>query len=88
MTSHHKPHINVGMIGHADHGKTTLTAAIIETLSRKFGSTITAYDEIDNPPKEKVYGITISTAHVEYEIAALHCSQVDFSSGKRSARAA
>jgi elongation factor Tu len=80
MFSHRKPHINVGTIGHADHDETTLTAAIIKTLGRKLGSTITIYDEIDNSPKEKVYGITISTAHVEYETAAHHYSQVDFSS--------
>ena len=62
-----KPHVNVGTIGHVDHGKTTLTAAMTLVLSKKFGGEARAYDQIDNAPEEKARGITINTAHVEYE---------------------
>jgi elongation factor Tu len=62
-----KPHVNVGTIGHVDHGKTTLTAAIATVLSAKFGGEAKAYDQIDAAPEEKARGITINTAHVEYE---------------------
>ena len=62
-----KPHVNVGTIGHVDHGKTTLTAAITSVLAAKFGGEVKAYDQIDAAPEEKARGITISTAHVEYE---------------------
>ena len=62
-----KPHVNVGTIGHVDHGKTTLTAAMTLVLSKKFGGEAKAYDQIDNAPEEKARGITINTAHVEYE---------------------
>ena len=64
-----KPHVNVGTIGHVDHGKTTLTAAITTILSAKFGGEAKAYDQIDAAPEEKARGITINTAHVEYETA-------------------
>eukprot|EP01032_Pedospumella_encystans_P028320 gene28320-31982_t len=67
-----KPHVNVGTIGHVDHGKTTLTAAIATVLSKKFGGEAKAYDQIDAAPEEKARGITINTAHVEYETAARH----------------
>jgi elongation factor Tu len=66
-----KPHVNVGTIGHVDHGKTTLTAAITTVLSRKFGGEAKAYDQIDAAPEEKARGITINTAHVEYETAKI-----------------
>ena len=62
-----KPHCNIGTIGHVDHGKTTLTAAITKVLAETGGATFTAYDQIDKAPEEKARGITISTAHVEYE---------------------
>ena len=62
-----KPHVNVGTIGHVDHGKTTLTAAITTILAKKFGGEAKAYDQIDAAPEEKARGITINTAHVEYE---------------------
>ena len=62
-----KPHCNVGTIGHVDHGKTTLTAAITKVLAKTGGATFTAYDQIDKAPEEKARGITIATAHVEYE---------------------
>ena len=62
-----KPHCNVGTIGHVDHGKTTLTAAITKVLAETGGATFTAYDQIDKAPEEKARGITIATAHVEYE---------------------
>ena len=62
-----KPHVNVGTIGHVDHGKTTLTAAITTVLSKAFGGEAKAYDQIDAAPEEKARGITINTAHVEYE---------------------
>ncbi len=72
-----KPHVNVGTIGHVDHGKTTLTAAITLVLSKKFGGEAKAYDQIDNAPEEKARGITINTAHVEYETAKRHYAHVD-----------
>ena len=72
-----KPHCNVGTIGHVDHGKTTLTAAITKALAESGGATFTAYDEIDKAPEERARGITISTAHVEYETANRHYAHVD-----------
>ena len=72
-----KPHVNVGTIGHVDHGKTTLTAAITTILSKKFGGEAKGYDQIDSAPEEKARGITINTAHVEYETAARHYAHVD-----------
>ncbi|WP_020394130.1 elongation factor Tu [Thiolinea disciformis] len=72
-----KPHVNVGTIGHVDHGKTTLTAALTVVQSRKFGGEAKAYDQIDAAPEEKARGITISTAHVEYESEARHYAHVD-----------
>src|ERR1700730_12118242 len=72
-----KPHVNVGTIGHVDHGKTTLTAALTLVLSRQFGGEAKAYDQIDNAPEEKARGITINTAHVEYETKHRHDAQVD-----------
>jgi elongation factor Tu len=72
-----KPHVNVGTIGHVDHGKTTLTAALTLVLSRKYGGEAKAYDQIDNAPEEKARGITINTAHVEYETANRHYAHVD-----------
>ncbi|TCJ12371.1 elongation factor Tu [Parasulfuritortus cantonensis] len=72
-----KPHVNVGTIGHVDHGKTTLTAAITTILSRKFGGAAKAYADIDSAPEEKARGITINTAHVEYETATRHYAHVD-----------
>ncbi len=72
-----KPHVNVGTIGHVDHGKTTLTAAIATVLSAKFGGEAKKYDEIDAAPEEKARGITINTAHVEYETANRHYAHVD-----------
>ena len=72
-----KPHVNVGTIGHVDHGKTTLTAAITTILSSKFGGEAKKYDEIDAAPEEKARGITINTAHVEYETASRHYAHVD-----------
>jgi elongation factor Tu len=72
-----KPHVNVGTIGHVDHGKTTLTAAIATVLAKKFGGEAKAYDQIDAAPEEKARGITINTAHVEYETAARHYAHVD-----------
>jgi elongation factor Tu len=72
-----KPHVNVGTIGHVDHGKTTLTAAITTVMSRKFGGEARAYDQIDNAPEEKARGITIATSHVEYESANRHYAHVD-----------
>jgi elongation factor Tu len=72
-----KPHVNVGTIGHVDHGKTTLTAAITTVLSTKFGGEAKAYDQIDAAPEEKARGITINTAHVEYETAKRHYAHVD-----------
>jgi elongation factor Tu len=72
-----KPHCNVGTIGHVDHGKTTLTAAITKVLSETGGATFTAFDQIDKAPEEKARGITIATAHVEYETANRHYAHVD-----------
>jgi elongation factor Tu len=72
-----KPHVNVGTIGHVDHGKTTLTAAITTVLSTKFGGEAKAYDQIDAAPEEKARGITINTAHVEYETQSRHYAHVD-----------
>jgi elongation factor Tu len=72
-----KPHCNVGTIGHVDHGKTTLTAAITKTLAESGGATFTAYDQIDKAPEERARGITIATSHVEYETANRHYAHVD-----------
>ena len=72
-----KPHVNVGTIGHVDHGKTTLTAALTTILAEKFGGQAKAYDQIDNAPEEKARGITINTAHVEYETEPRHYAHVD-----------
>jgi elongation factor Tu len=72
-----KPHCNIGTIGHVDHGKTTLTAAITKVLAESGGASYTAYDQIDKAPEEKARGITISTAHVEYETEARHYAHVD-----------
>jgi elongation factor Tu len=72
-----KPHINVGTIGHVDHGKTTLTAAITKVLAEKGGAQFMAYDQIDKAPEERERGITIATAHVEYETANRHYAHVD-----------
>jgi elongation factor Tu len=72
-----KPHVNVGTIGHVDHGKTTLTAAITTILSKKFGGEAKGYDQIDSAPEEKARGITINTAHVEYETSNRHYAHVD-----------
>ena len=72
-----KPHVNVGTIGHVDHGKTTLTAAMTKVLAAKFGGETKAFDEIDNAPEERERGITIATAHVEYETEARHYAHVD-----------
>ncbi len=72
-----KPHCNIGTIGHVDHGKTTLTAAITKVLAESGGATFTAYDQIDKAPEEKARGITIATAHVEYETANRHYAHVD-----------
>ena len=71
------PHVNVGTIGHVDHGKTTLTAALTRVLSTKFGGDVKAFDEIDNAPEERERGITIATAHVEYETENRHYAHVD-----------
>jgi elongation factor Tu len=72
-----KPHLNIGTIGHVDHGKTSLTAAITKVLAETGGATFTAYDQIDKAPEEKARGITISTSHVEYETANRHYAHVD-----------
>jgi len=72
-----KPHCNIGTIGHVDHGKTSLTAAITKTLAKSGGATYTAYDQIDKAPEERARGITISTAHVEYETSDRHYAHVD-----------
>ena len=72
-----KPHCNIGTIGHVDHGKTTLTAAITNVLAEAGGGTAVAYDQIDKAPEEKERGITISTAHVEYETEKRHYAHVD-----------
>ncbi len=72
-----KPHVNIGTIGHVDHGKTTLTAAITAVLAKKGGATFMGYDQIDNAPEEKARGITINTAHVEYQTEKRHYAHVD-----------
>ena len=72
-----KPHVNIGTIGHVDHGKTSLTAAITIVLAKTGGAKATAYDQIDAAPEEKERGITISTAHVEYETKNRHYAHVD-----------
>jgi elongation factor Tu len=72
-----KPHVNVGTIGHVDHGKTTTTAAITYVLSKHGGAIATGYDQIDKAPEEKERGITINTAHVEYETSNRHYAHVD-----------
>ena len=72
-----KPHVNVGTIGHVDHGKTTLTAALTKVMAEAHGGTVSAYDQIDNAPEERERGITIATAHVEYESANRHYAHVD-----------
>jgi len=75
--SRDKPHVNIGTIGHVDHGKTTLSAAITKVLATKFGGTAVAYDQIDKAPEERERGITISTAHLEYQTANRHYAHVD-----------
>ncbi len=72
-----KPHCNIGTIGHVDHGKTTLTAAITKVLAEQGKAQFTAYDQIDKAPEEKARGITIATAHVEYETDKRHYAHVD-----------
>ena len=72
-----KPHLNVGTVGHVDHGKTTLTAALTVILAKEFGGEAKAYDQIDNAPEEKARGITINTSHVEYETSNRHYAHVD-----------
>jgi elongation factor Tu len=72
-----KPHVNVGTIGHVDHGKTTLTAALTKVMAEKFGGEFKAYDQIDKAPEERARGITIATAHVEYQSEARHYAHVD-----------
>ena len=72
-----KPHCNVGTIGHVDHGKTTLTAAITKVLAEEGGAEFTPFDEIDKAPEEKARGITIATAHVEYQTSSRHYAHVD-----------
>jgi len=72
-----KPHVNVGTIGHVDHGKTTLTAAITKIMAEQHGGEFKAYDQIDNAPEERERGITIATAHVEYESINRHYAHVD-----------
>src|SRR5512138_477599 len=72
-----KPHVNVGTIGHVDHGKTTLTAALTKVMAEKHGGEFRAYDQIDKAPEEKARGITIATSHVEYESDQRHYAHVD-----------
>ena len=72
-----KPHVNVGTIGHVDHGKTTLTAALTKVMAAKHGGETILFDQIDNAPEEKARGITIATAHVEYESDERHYAHVD-----------
>ncbi len=72
-----KPHVNVGTIGHVDHGKTTLTAALTKVMAAKHGGDVIGYDQIDNAPEERARGITIATAHVEYESDNRHYAHVD-----------
>src|SRR3546814_12390309 len=78
-----KTHVNVGTIGHVDHGKTTLTAALTKIGAERFGGEFKAYDQIDAAPEEKARGITISTAHVEYESPNRHYAHVDRSEERR-----
>ncbi|OVD80943.1 hypothetical protein UQ32_16780 [Escherichia coli] len=75
-----KPHVNVGTIGHVDHGKTTLTAAITTVLAKTYGGAARAFDQIDNAPEEKARGITINTSHVEYDTPTRHYAHVDLAS--------
>src|SRR5690606_1607689 len=72
-----KPHVNIGTVGHVDHGKTSLTAAITKVLASRGGATFMAYDQIDKAPEEKARGITINTAHVEYQTDKRHYAHVD-----------
>lgn len=72
-----KPHVNIGTIGHIDHGKTTTTAAISKVLSSRFGGEATDFENIDNAPEERERGITISTSHIEYETEKRHYAHVD-----------
>ena len=72
-----KPHVNIGTIGHVDHGKTTLTAAISKVLAEASGSTASKFDEIDSAPEEKARGITINTSHIEYQTENRHYAHVD-----------
>jgi elongation factor Tu len=72
-----KPHVNVGTIGHVDHGKTTLTSALTKVLAQKYGGEVREFDQIDNAPEEKARGITIATAHVEYQSEKRHYAHVD-----------
>ncbi|MFD7168887.1 elongation factor Tu [Streptomyces violascens] len=74
---HTKPHVNVGTIGHADHGKTTLTAALTTVLAKAYGGSARAFDQIDNAPEEKARGVTINTSHAEYDTPARHYAHVD-----------
>ncbi|MDP2104152.1 MAG: GTP-binding protein, partial [Candidatus Gracilibacteria bacterium] len=71
-----KPHLNIGTIGHVDHGKTTTTAAISIVLGKKYGGDVTEFAKIDSAPEEKARGITINTAHIEYETAVRHYAHV------------
>ena len=73
-----KPHVNIGTIGHVDHGKTTLTAAITMVMAAKGGAEAMRYDQFDKAPEEKARGITINTAHVEYQTESRHYAHVDF----------
>jgi elongation factor Tu len=72
-----KPHVNVGTIGHVDHGKTTLTAALTKVMAEQHGGEVREFDQIDNAPEERERGITIATAHVEYESEVRHYAHVD-----------
>ena len=67
-----KPHLNIGTIGHVDHGKTTLTAALTRVCAESYGGAARAFDQIDNAPEEKARGITINTSHVEYDLSLIH----------------
>ncbi len=75
--SRNKPHVNIGTIGHVDHGKTTTTAAISAVLALKYGGEMRDYDQIDNAPEERERGITIATSHIEYETDKRHYAHVD-----------
>ena len=81
-----KPHVNVGTIGHIDHGKTTLTAAITKVLAETQGGTAVAFADIDKAPEERQRGITINTAHVEYETANRHYAHVDCPATRTTSR--